>query len=192
MLKLVALASAISFAAMTGFWLWQRRNGAGVPLASLWPALVGALAILYASQGDGTSMRRSAIGWMMGSWGARLAIQGLYTRAANAGQVAETVRSFWVFQALAAAAVIASTPALLVALNRATELSPVELAACAMWVIGFTGETTADRQRLRFRSNPEHRGLPCRIGLWRYSPWVDRIFEGIIWAAYVTFAFAAL
>jgi hypothetical protein len=35
-------------------------------------------------------------------------------------------------------------------------------------------------------------GLPCRAGLWRYSPVVDRVFEGIIWVAYLMFAAAAL
>lgn len=191
MLTLFALGAAISAAAMAALWLWQSRSRTGVPVASLWPAVVGGLAVLYASQGDGAWMRRSAIGWMMGSWGARLAIQGVYTRAANAGGV-ETVRPAWVFPVLAAAAAIASVPALLVSLNRAPELSLVELIACAMWVIGFTGETTADRQRLRFRSKPEHAGMPCRIGLWRYSPRVDRIFEAVIWAGYLTFGFAAI
>jgi steroid 5-alpha reductase family enzyme len=192
LLTLFALGLMISAAAIGTLWFWQQRREAGVPIAALWPALVGGLAVLYASQGDGAWMRRSAIGWMMGSWGARLAIQGLYTRASNPPGNVDAMRPPWVFPVLTAAAAIASVPALLVAFNRDPELSLLELSACAMWVIGFTGETTADRQRLRFSSKPEHNGLPCRSGLWRYSPMADRIFEGIIWIAYLTFGAAAL
>ena len=192
LLTLFALGLAIAAAAMAGLWYWQQRTGAGVPIASIWPALVGGLAVLYASQGDGAWMRRSAIGWMMGSWGARLAIQGLYTRAANPAANVDTVRPPWVFPMLTVAAAIASFPALLVSLNQDPELSVVELSACAMWVIGFTGEATADRQRLRFSSKPEHNGLSCRSGLWRLSPAVDRVFEAIVWVAYLTFGAAAL
>jgi steroid 5-alpha reductase family enzyme len=190
-LKLVALAWTISAAAMAALWFWQRRGTASGTVAALWPALVGALAVLYAVLGDGAWMRRSAIAWMMGSWGARLAIQGMYTRAAvPVGAV--PARSLWFFQVLAVAAVTASAPALLASLNRAPDLSIVELVACAVWVVGFTGETTADRQRLRFSSRPEHSGQCCRAGLWRYSQSVDRIFEGLMWCAYAALGLAAL
>jgi steroid 5-alpha reductase family enzyme len=191
LLKLLALAWAISAAAMAALWFWQRRGLASGTVAALWPALVGALAVLYANMGNGAWMRRSAIGWMMGSWGARLAIQGMYTRAALPVEAAPG-RPLWLFQLLAVAAAAASAPALLASLNRAPDLSIVELAACALWVIGFTGETTADRQMVRFSSKLEHKGLQCRTGLWRYSRSVDRIFEGMIWCAYAAFGLAAL
>jgi steroid 5-alpha reductase family enzyme len=191
LLKLISLAWAIAAAAMTALWFWQRRGLASGTVTALWPALVGALAVVYATLGEGAWVRRSAIAWMMGSWGARLAIQGMYTRAVVPAGAAPR-RPLWLFQLLAAAAVAASAPALLASLNDAPELSTVELAACAVWVIGFTGETTADRQRLRFSSKPEHSGLPCRTGLWRYSASVDRIFEGLIWCAYAAFGIVAL
>ena len=92
LLTLFALGLGIAAAAMAGTVVLAAAHRAGVPIASIWPALVGALAVLYASQGDGAWMRRSAIGWMMGSWGARLAIQGLYTRAANPADTADPVR----------------------------------------------------------------------------------------------------
>jgi len=191
LVKLLALGYAISALAMAGLWLWQRRGLVPGTVAALWPALVGGLAVLDANLGDGAWMRRSAIAWMMGSWGARLAIQGMYTRAAIPIDAARG-RPLWFFQLLAVAAVVASSPALLASLNRAPELSIVELAACTLWVIGFTGETTADRQWLRFSSNPEHAGTRCRTGLWRYSQSVDRIFEGFMWVAYLTFGLVAV
>jgi steroid 5-alpha reductase family enzyme len=192
MVTLLATACAISAAAMATLWMWQRRDRDGASVAALWPALVGGLAVLYAATGDGTWARRSAIGWMMGSWGARLAIQEFYVRAA-AGAAGERDRQhpWWMFLLLAAGAVVASAPALLASLNRDPELSAVELSACALWVIGFTGETTADRQRLRFRSSARDPRAESRTGLWRYSASIDRVFEACMWCAYVIFGIVA-
>lgn len=226
LVMLAALGWLVAAVAMTALWAWQRRRRDAGIAAAMWPALVGTLAVLDANLGDGAWVRRSAIAWMMGSWGARLAVQGIYTRAARRADGAEgspeglrdkiapdiaeatperlrdkvaphtiatrDVRTLWLFQALAAAAVIASLPALLASLNRDPNLSVVELAACGLWVAGFAGETTADRQRLRFTSNPANEGLRCRTGLWRYSRYADRIFEALIWVAYAIFGLTAV
>ena len=87
---------------------------------------------------------------------------------------------------------VGSLPALLASLNRDPSLSVVELAACGLWVVGFAGETTADRQRLRFTSNPANDGLRCQTGLWQYSRNADRLFELLIWVAYAIFGLTAL
>ena len=68
----------------------------------------------------------------------------------------------------------------------------MELAACGLWVVGFAGETTADRQRLRFTTNPANRGLQCRTGLWRYGRRPDRLFEAMMWAAFTIFGLTAI
>jgi steroid 5-alpha reductase family enzyme len=192
MLMLAALGWVIAAVAMTALWAWQRHARNAGLAAAVWPALVGALAVLDANLGTGAWVRRSAIAWMMGSWGARLAVQGIYTSAARRVDDSEGPRPFWFFQALAAAAVVGSFPAVLASLNRDPNLSVVELAACGLWVVGFAGETTADRQRLRFTSNPVNDGFPCRTGLWRYSQYADRLFELLIWVAYAIFGLTAL
>jgi steroid 5-alpha reductase family enzyme len=192
MLVLAALGWLIAAITMTALWAWQRDARHAPIAAAMWPALVGTLAVLYANVGDGEWVRRSAIAWMMGSWGARLAVQGIYTRPAIPAGDHAGVRSFWFFQTVAAAAVAASMPALLASLNRDSSLSFIELAACALWVVGFAGETTADRNRLRFRTQPANDGLRCRTGLWRYSRNANRVFEGLIWAAYATFGVTAV
>jgi steroid 5-alpha reductase family enzyme len=192
MLVLATLGWLIAAIAMTALWAWQARDRHGQIAATIWPAVVSALALLYAILGDGEWARRSAIAWMMGSWGARLAVQGIYTHSTHPADDGGRGRPFWFFQALAAAAVVASLPALLASLNRDPDLSVVELAACVLWVVGFAGETTADRQRLRFASNPANEGLRCRTGLWRRSRYADRIFEVLIWVAYATFGLTAV
>jgi steroid 5-alpha reductase family enzyme len=192
MLGLAALGWLIATSAMTALWAWQARRRHAQTAAAIWPGIVGGLAVVYAILGDGEWVRRSAIAWMMGSWGARLTVQGIYTHATRPAAHDGRGRPFWFFQALAAAAVIASLPALLASLNRDPNLSVIELVACGLWVVAFAGETTADRQRLRFMSNPANEGLRCRTGLWRCSRYVDRIFEALIWVAYATFGLTAM
>ncbi len=85
-----------------------------------------------------------------------------------------------------------TVPALLASLNPQRNLSVVELVASGLWVVGFAGETTADRQRLRFISNPANTGLACRTGLWRHARRPDRLFEGLIWVAFAIFGLTAL
>lgn len=109
---------------------------------ALWAALVGALAVLYAWLGAGWPPRRSAIAFMMGSWGARLAIQALYTRT----PVLPFLTSYF---RLVTFAVLGSMPALFAALNADESFSWPELAAAALWLIAFAAETTADRRRFR-------------------------------------------
>jgi steroid 5-alpha reductase family enzyme len=161
-------------------------------LASLRPAGIGALAVLYASVGRGDWTRRSAIAWMMGSWGARLAVQTLYTRghAALRDDQPAPPRGVPYLAALGSAAFF-SLPALLASVNPDPSLSTIELAASALWFVAFAGETTADRQLLRFASNPEHAALDCRAGLWRVIPHAHAVCEALIWSAFALFAFAS-
>ncbi len=181
--------------------------------AAVWPALVGALAILYASIGDGAWARRSAIAWMMGSWGARLTVQTLYTRLVRrpeSGGPEELVNKSPSTQrpqrpqrrnapgseglryiVWAASAVFFSLPALIASRNPDPSLSVIELAACGLWILAFAGETTADRQLLRFTAKPENAGLACQTGLWRYSRHAHALFEGLIWIAFALFASAS-
>jgi steroid 5-alpha reductase family enzyme len=158
--------------------------------------MVGALAIVAASTGNGAWTRRSAIAWMMGSWGARLAVQGFYTRAARAaaplGDDEADAGGSGKALILVASAIVCSAPAWLAAFNGTPELSRLELAACAVWLIGFAGETTADRQRLRFAVAPANQGLACRTGLWRYSRHADRFFTALVWVAFAVFGLSAV
>ena len=158
-------------------------------LPDIWPACVGALAVLYASVGDGAWTRRSAIAWMTASWGARLTVQALYTRAAGLPEFERRLPT-WSFR-LPTFALLFSLPALFASLNTAPTLSALEIGASALWVVAFAGETTADRQLLRFRSDPEHAGVVCRSGIWRLVPHAHAVFEVLIWTALAVFALAS-
>jgi steroid 5-alpha reductase family enzyme len=158
--------------------------------SALWPACVGALAALYAGVGDGAWTRRSAIGWMIGAWGARLAVQAFYTRASGVPDLPTLPLRPSYFRVLTLS-LFFSLPALLASRNGEPVLSFIELVAGALWVIAFTGETTADRQYLRFTSIAGNTGLPCRAGLWKIIPHAHEVCEVLLWTSLALFASAS-
>ena len=202
-LTLVLPGWIIAFPVMALLWAWQLRvkNAAIVDVG--WTALVGGLSVFYALRVvDGMPGRRLALAAMLGSWGARLTVMLLYDRVLGRpedGRYANlrlrkgpraNAWFFWFFQAQAAAAIFFSIPALVAVLNPADEFSVVEFVAAALWVIGFAGESTADRQLLHFRLDPQNRGRTCQLGLWRYSRHPNYFFEFLMWVAYALFASA--
>ena len=211
-IAMAALWACLRFPAISGVHLATtlRRNDAvaagegpyprSVIVDAGWIALVAGLAIFDATAGGGAWGRRSAIAWMMGSWGARLVVQLLYAPRVfrrrgghdeGTANEPDAARSFWFFQAKAVSAFFFSVPALIASVNPNPNLSSVELVASGLWIVGFAGETTADRQLLRFISNSKNTGLACRVGLWRYSRSATAVFEATIWVAYALFAFAS-
>ena len=188
---------------MAAAWAWQRRTRNAGVVDAAWTLLVAGLAVLDAWNGSGAWSRRSAIGWMMGSWGARLGVYLLWDRVLGKPEDARyrtmrdawgdraDVEFFWFFQKQALAAAFFSLPALFPSMNDEPMLSMLELGAAALWIVGFAGETTADRQLLRFRKNPDNRGRTCQDGLWRFSRHPNYFFEWLMWVAYGLFAAAS-
>jgi steroid 5-alpha reductase family enzyme len=145
---------------------------------------------LFASTGDGAWTRRSAVGWMMGAWGARLALQALYTRASGAPDLSPVGFQPSYFRLLTLS-LFFSVPALLASRNGEPSLSFIEIAAGVLWVVAFTGETTADRQYLRFAAIAGNAGLPCRTGVWRVTPHAHAVCELLLWTSVALFASAS-
>ncbi len=193
----------LAAAVMALLWVWQRRvQNAGIVDVG-WAALVAGLAVADARFGDGWEYRRALVGFMMGSWGLRLAVYLLYDRVLNRAEDGRYVemrrawgadaarRFFWFFQTQAVAALGFSLPALFASANREPRFSVVELVAAGLWILAFAGESTADRQLLRFKSNAANRGRTCRAGLWKFSRHPNYFFEWLIWIALALFASAS-
>lgn len=126
---------------------------------------------------------------MTASWGARLAVQAWYTRAAG-------VRAFEIpfltsYFKLLSFALFFSVPALVACLNPEPSLSSLEIGAAILWVVAFAAETTADRQLLRFLTNADNAGEVCRAGVWRRMPHAHAVFEVLMWTALALFAIAS-
>ena len=183
--------------AMVLLYLWQRaRKDAGIVDVG-WAAGVGFLAILYALAMDGDPSRRIALAFAGGIWGGRLAAYLYRDRVLPAGEDGryKALRERWgpraqaafflFFQIQALWAVLFSLPFLAVATNRTPSFTFADVLGIAVWIVAVSGETVADRQLARFRSNPANRGRTCREGLWRYSRHPNYFFEWVHWFAYV-------
>jgi steroid 5-alpha reductase family enzyme len=96
---------------------------------------------------------------------------------------------FWFFQAQALSNILLAIPFFLSAANTHTQISPLEYAGAALWVISVTGEATADKQLQTFKKN--NKGKVCNAGLWRYSRHPNYFFEWLMWVSYAVFALAS-
>jgi steroid 5-alpha reductase family enzyme len=199
MAPLVAIVSLIAAVVMGGLWAWQvqlRRSGLA---DGAWPLVTAALAVFYANVAEGATTRQSAIAWMIGAWGARLGVYLLWDDVFARAPDEHRRESVWHFESRALTAVFYSLPALIASLDPEPTLSIVELTAAGIWLVGFGGETTADRQLVRWRrvqmsatNEPLEAPAPvCRVGVWRYIPRAHDVFELITWSAHAIFAWAS-
>jgi steroid 5-alpha reductase family enzyme len=177
------------------------RNAAIVDAG--WAGGLALLAILDAADGGGYRPRAFLIAAMASLWGLRLAFYLLFTRVIGQPEEGRYVQLrrewgnyitlkflvFYEFQAFLC--VVLSFPFLLASINPRPQLSILEYAAAALWLIAWIGESAADAQLQRFKSNPANRGGICKIGLWKYSRHPNYFFEWLIWVAYALFALAS-
>jgi steroid 5-alpha reductase family enzyme len=206
MLALAAAGWLFAAVAMAALWRWHlhlRKPGLAEAAS---PLITGALAVIYANAGEGASVHGSAIAWMIGSWGARLGVYLLWDEVFDQPANLDVRESFATFEWRALEAVCFAIPALLASFNRAATLSTVELAAAGVWLAAFAGETTADRQFVRWRrgrasvaaDTPESEAdrrqainATCRVGVWRYVPRAHELFELLTWTAHAAFAWSS-
>ena len=59
-----------------------------------------------------------------------------------------------------------------------------DFAGVAILVVAIAGESLADAQMKRFRSDPANKGKVCDVGLWAWSRHPNYFFEWLGWLAY--------
>ncbi len=188
---------------MVGAWLLQRRTlNAGI-VDVAWTFEVGILAAFFSIVGPGWIPRRAAIGAAMALWSLRLGLYLLRDRVVGQNEDGRyatlrrdwgsnaQARFFWFFQAQALAALFFAAPPFLASHNAQSTFHPLELTAMAIWIVGFVGESIADRQLARFKAKPANRGRTCQVGLWRFSRHPNYFFEWTMWLAYAGYALAS-
>lgn len=57
-----------------------------------------------------------------------------------------------------------------------------------IWLVAFLGESIADNQLRKFKSDPKNDGKVCQQGLWYYSRHPNYFFEWLIWVSYFLMA----
>ena len=187
-------------ALMLLLWLihFPLRNAAIVDAG--WAGGLTLLAAIDATVGGGYRPRALCMAGMASLWGLRLAMYLLFTRVIGhpeegryvqlrrdwGGNLALKFLLFFEFQALLC--VVLSLPFLLAAINTRPRLSVFEYCAMVLWLLAWLGETTADWQLMRFKSDPAHRGGLCHVGLWKFSRHPNYFFELLIWVSFALFA----
>lgn len=199
-LTLTLQAWLLAAALMALLWAlhFPLKNAAIVDVG--WTLGLVLIAWLYAWQGPGLTLRRQLLAAMVGAWGLRLASHLLFARILGQeeeGRYRELRRRwknnigakfFLFFQFQALLDVFLSLPFLLAALNPAPKISALEWGGVGLAAISILGESLADWQLARFKSEPRQRGKTCQVGLWRYSRHPNYFFEWLIWCAYFLFA----
>jgi steroid 5-alpha reductase family enzyme len=202
-LALVLIGWALAAVFLSALWGVQEvRHNAGLADVG-WTFSLGALAVLYAALADGDPSRRALLAAVVVVWSLRLGLYVLFDRVAGKPEEPRYVElrarfgrhaslAFFVFfQIQALAAVALSLLFLVIASDNAPGLSVWQYFGTAVWAVAILGETAADRQLRRFRSDPATRGRTCRTGLWRYSRHPNYFFEWVHWWAYVLMAIGA-
>ncbi len=177
------------------------KNAGIVDIA--WAFGLAMIACIYAMLGEGASVRRLVMAAMVSFWGLRLAYH-LWVRVVGHpedGRYAE-LRAEWAgsnihlrflgfFQLQAVLNIFLSVPFLVAALNPSPELSMLELAGAVIWLCGLVGESVADNQLRKFKSNLANAGKTCRAGLWNYSRHPNYFFEWLVWVGYFVFGLSS-
>lgn len=182
------------------WWIALRIKNAGI-VDIAWAGGFSLLAGFYAAASAGYGPRKSLIVLMASIWSIRLAAHlylrvmghhpvedGRYRELRRRWAGRENRNFFYFFQAQALILAALSTPFLLACGNAEPQMSPVEWIAAGIWFAAFIGESIADGQLRRFKTDPAHKGRTCRAGLWLYSRHPNYFFEWIIWCAYFLFA----
>jgi steroid 5-alpha reductase family enzyme len=182
-------------AAMALLWLRQLWTSNATSVDAAWSAGMGLLAAGYALLSSGDPGRRFLTGGLAVVWAARLAWHLISDRVLGRPEDGRyrAMREHWgpraplyfflFYQGQAIVATLFSVPIL--AAMRSGPLDAWATAGTCLWLGAVGGETAADHQLARFRSDPGNKGRTCRAGLWRFSRHPNYFFEWIHWFSYV-------
>ena len=95
---------------------------------------------------------------------------------------------FIFFQVQALLLWVLTIPFLLASSNSQPNFQLIEGIALLVWLIGISGEMTADSQLARFQKTSMNKRAVCNQGLWKYSRHPNYFFEWVIWISYFLFS----
>jgi len=99
--------------------------------------------------------------------------------------LAWTLQGLWVVFALAAALAAITT-------HLQVELGGVAFLGFVIWLVGFSFEVIADRQKSKFRALPQNKERFIQTGLWAYSRHPNYFGEIVLWIGIAVIALPAL
>jgi steroid 5-alpha reductase family enzyme len=185
---------------MICLWFLQRKTRIAGIVDVAWSFGTGLLGAYFAwGAVDGDVTRRLIVALMAAVWGARLGIflirrltaekeDGRYLKLRSEWGESFQFKMLLFFQVQALWAVMFAAPMFAAASNPIPAVRWFDFAGVFVWIVSMTGESIADRQLARFRTDPVNRGKVCATGLWRYSRHPNYFFESLHWWAYLFMA----
>lgn len=203
-LFMMAVGGTAVMAMMLVLWFFgtQRNNMSVVDVG--WSLGLVVMASVLALLGPGLPMRKWLIAGMVCAWGVRLGTY-LWIRVASgpedgrylhlkekwgaSGNLNFKFLVFFLFQG--ALDIFLSLPVMFAALNPDPHVHALEWVGVILWIAAILGESLADSQLRRFKSDSASRRQVCQVGLWNYSRHPNYFFEWTIWLAWALFATAS-
>ncbi|MBI1770429.1 MAG: DUF1295 domain-containing protein [Bacteroidetes bacterium] len=199
LLHLFIYGAIALFLIFTLTWLIQLKTKNAAIVDSVWAASFPILALIYFLQSSSSAFRNVMFLSMVLVWGMRLASYLLVRALSHAEDIRYTalrkkwgnlqnilMLRFFYFQAILA--LILSLPFALILISPTSDLIFIEWIGIAIWIIGVVGESIADAQLKKFKSNSENQDKICEVGLWNYSRHPNYFFEWLVWTSYFMFA----
>ncbi len=185
-------------------WIWAHNiKNAGV-VDIFWSYNFPVIAVILLLFASGFETRKLLICGMVIIAGARLGThlliritkhlneeEGRYQQLRKEWAPNPDRKFFFFFQFQAISNVLLAVPFFIIALNTKAELSALEYAGAAVWLIGVLGEAVSDAQLASFKKDPKNKGKVCAAGLWNYSRHPNYFFEWLMWVSYFVFALAS-
>lgn len=201
-LHLVLPGAALVTAMMFVLWLIHIRIANASIVDPGWAFGLPLLAVTYAVLGPGYLWRQWLLAAMAVLWGTRLGLhlafriwgqpeEGRYQELRRQWKTNLALKFFVFFEFQALLDVFLSLPFLFAALNPKPQLSPLEYAGFALWLVAVIGEAVADAQLAAFKRDPASHGQVCQRGLWHYSRHPNYFFEWLVWVAWALYALAS-
>ncbi|MEI6338151.1 MAG: DUF1295 domain-containing protein [Verrucomicrobiota bacterium] len=195
----IGVNAAVLLMALT--WVICRKlNNAGY-MDAAWSYAFALVVGIFVTLGAGAPLRKELIAGLVTIWslrmGTRFLIRVIRNHPAEGERYAALREQFpkrvWYmffgfFQLQAVLIGLLSAPFAAACSNPSPSLHPCEIAGVVLWIIALCGETLADHQLHRFRSDPVNKSRVCGTGLWRYSRHPDYFFAWLIWVSYFVFA----
>ncbi|MEM7783433.1 MAG: DUF1295 domain-containing protein [Planctomycetota bacterium] len=178
-----------------GYWIIQYLINNSAIVDVFWAASVAVVGVFFVCYTPGDLSRRWLLGIMVAVWAARLSFylflrwkgheeDARYTDLKEKWGESAQLRMLRFYQMQGLGAYLFSLPILVAGYN-SNPIGFLDYVGVAIWLTSLIGETVADRQLAKFKSNPDNRGEVCKVGLWKYSRHPNYFFEWLHWCAYV-------
>lgn len=195
---------ALMFVVMSATWWLARRWNNYSIVDGAWAGSFFVVAVFFTLTQSGWELRKAIMLTVVGLWSLRLAY--FLTKRIYSHHPAEdsrykqlrseygshvTARFFVFFQYQAMSVVLLMVPLLEAFRAPRAELNPFEILGWVISLLALLGETVADAQAQKFKTDPMNHHKTCQVGLWRYSRHPNYFFESCVWWGFYLTALGA-